>query len=147
MPKPVARLTVITLGASDVMRSVAFYDALGFSRRMQATGNEVAFFDTGGAVLALYGWDALATESGLAASPRPQAFHGVTLAWNCVTESEVDDVMMHAVACGARLLKPAAKTSYGGYAGYFTDPDEHVWEVVVAPGIEVQADRRVTLPD
>jgi uncharacterized glyoxalase superfamily protein PhnB len=71
----------------------------------------------------------------------------VTLAWNCRTIAEVDTVLAFAVANVATLLKPSHKTSYGGYSGYFSDPDGHPWEVVVAPGIEVGEDRRVQLPD
>ena len=114
---------------------------------MHATGEAVAFFDTGGSVLALFPWDQLAQDATLPDQPRPKAFRGVTLAWNCSTNGEVDDILKFAVAKGASLLKPAHKTDYGGYSGYFTDPDGHPWEVVVAPGIEVGDDRRVHLTD
>jgi predicted lactoylglutathione lyase len=144
---PVARLTVITLGVSDMRISIAFYAALGFSRKFRATGEEVAFFETGGAVLGLYPWSKLALDAALPEQPRPAAFRGVTLAWNCRTTDEVDTVLAFAVAQGAALLKPAHVTNYGGYSGYFSDPDGHSWEVVVAPGIEVGEDRRVHLPD
>jgi len=147
MPKLDPRLTVITLGVDDIRASIAFYDALGFVRRFRATGEAVAFFDTGGAVLGLFPWDQLARDAGLPEQPRPQAFRGVTLAWNCRSTAEVDAVLAFAVGQGARLLKPAHETDYGGYSGYFTDPDGHPWEVVVAPGIEVGDDRRVHLPD
>jgi len=146
-PVPVAKLTVVTLGVSDMRRSITFYEALGFARRMRATGEEVAFFETGGAVLALYPWSRLAEDAALANQPRPQGFRGMTLAWNCASEQEVDAVLVFAVAQGATLLKSAHRTDYGGYSGYFTDLDGHPWEVVVAPGIEVGADRRVHLPD
>jgi len=144
---PIARFTVMTLGVDDMRRSIAFYERLGFSRKMRATGEEVAFFQTGASVVALYPWDKLADDATLPDQPRPTTFRGVTLAWNCASPSEVDDVMAHALAQGARLLKPARRTDYGGYAAYFLDPDGHVWEVVVAPGIEVTADGRVALPD
>ena len=144
---PVPRLTVITLGVSDIRASIAFYDALGFSRRLKATGEAVAFYETGGPVIALYPWDQLAADAALPDNPRPQAFRGMTLAWNCGSTEEVDAVLDFAVSCGASLLKPAHKTDYGGYSGYFGDPDGHPWEVVVAPGIEVGDDRRVHLPD
>jgi hypothetical protein len=144
---PVARLTVVTLGVADMRRSIAFYERLGFARKMRATGEEVAFFDTGASVLTLYSWDKLAADARLPDQPRSQAFRGVTLAWNCASSGEVDAVMAHAMAKGARLLKAAHRTDYGGYSGYFADPDDHPWEVVVAPGIEVMADGRVRLPD
>jgi catechol 2,3-dioxygenase-like lactoylglutathione lyase family enzyme len=147
LPAPVARLTVITLGVRDMRASIAFYEALGFARKFRATGEEVAFFGTGGAVIGLYPWSKLALDAALPDQPRPIAFRGVTLAWNCRTTDEVDAVLAFAVASGAALLKAAHRTDYGGYSGYFADPDGHPWEVVVAPGIEVGDDRRVHLPD
>jgi len=145
--KLVPRLTVITLGVNDIRVSIAFYEALGFTRRMRETGEAVAFFDTGGIVLALYPWNQLAADVTLPDQPRPTTFRGMTLARNCSSTEEVDAVLDFAVSCGASLLKPAHKTEYGGYSGYFADPDNHAWEVVVAPGIEVGDGRRVHLPD
>ena len=147
LPAPVARLTVITLGVSDMRVSIAFYQSLGFARKFGATGEEVAFFETGGAVLGIYPWSKLARDATLPDRPRPVAFRGTTLAWNCRSTDEVDAVLAFAVDMGAVLLKPAHQTDYGGYSGYFSDPDGHPWEVVVAPGIEVGEDRRVYLPD
>jgi predicted lactoylglutathione lyase len=146
-PEPVARLTMVTLGVSNMRASIAFYEALGFSRRLKATGEMVAFFHTGGTAIGLFPWDQLAKDVTLPESPRPQAFRGMTMAWNCRTREEVDRVLDFAVSKGASLLKPAHETDYGGYSGYFADPDNHPWEVVVAPGIDVVEDRRVHLPD
>jgi catechol 2,3-dioxygenase-like lactoylglutathione lyase family enzyme len=143
----VPRFTVITLGVDDIKASIAFYEGLGFPRKMRATGEEVAFFDTGGTTIALFAWAKAAREAGVADEPRPAAFRGVTLAWNCRDRAEVDAVLAFALRNGAKLLKVAAPTEYGGYAGYFADPDGHVWEAVVAPGITVGGDRRVHLPD
>jgi uncharacterized protein len=147
LPPPVPRLTVITLGVSDIRTSIAFYDALGFSRRLKATGDAVAFFDTGGPVLGLFPWDQLADDAKLPDSPRPATFRGMTLAWNCAGREEVDTVLAFALSKGAALLKAAHETDYGGYSGYFADPDGHPWEVVVAPGIVVGDDRRVHLAE
>ncbi|SFJ10954.1 VOC family protein [Bradyrhizobium sp. cf659] len=147
LPPPVPRLTVITLGVSDIRASIAFYDSLGFSRRLKATGEAVAFYDTGGPVLALFHWDQLAADAALPDQPRPTTFRGITLAWNCRAREEVDAVLAFAVSKGASLLKAACETDYGGYCGYFADPDGHVWEAVVAPGIEVGEDRRVHLAE
>ena len=144
---PVPRFTVVTLGVSDMKRSIAFYEALGFARKFRATGEMVAFFETGGSVIGLFPWDQLAADATLADQPRPQAFRGVTLAWNCRSAKEVDAVLAFAIDRGATLLKAAHLTDYGGYSGYFSDPDGHPWEVVVAPNIEVGDDRRVHLPD
>lgn len=143
---PTACLTMITLGVADMRASIAFHTALGFERRMQETGEAVAFFATGGSVLALYPWENLAREAGMQPEPRPAGFRGTTLAWNCNTPEEVDATLRHAVACGAALLKPAEPTHYGGYSGYFTDPDGHVWEVAMAPGLTVSAEGRLNLP-
>ena len=145
--KPVPRFTVITLGVSNMRASIAFYEALGFARKMRETGEAVAFFDTGGTMIALFPWDQLASDAKLPGQPRPKTFRGSTLAWNCSSTKEVDTVLDFAISCGASLLKPAHKTNYGGYSGYFADPDDHLWEVVIAPGIEVGDDRRVHLPD
>ena len=147
LPAPIPRLTVITLGVRDIRASIAFYDGLGFSRRLKATGEAVAFFDTGGPVLGLFPWDQLADDAKLPDLPRPTTFRGVTLAWNCATREEVDTVLAFALGKGATLLKSAHETDYGGYSGYFADPDGHPWEVVVAPGIEVGDDRRVHLAE
>src|SRR3981081_1665000 len=144
---PIPRLTVITLGVSDMRASIAFYEALGFARRFRATGEVVAFFGTCGVVLVLFPGDQRAQDVTLPDKPRPQAFRGTTLAWNCRSTEEVDAVLDFAIAQGASLLKPAHTTGYGCYSGYFGDPDNHAWEVVVAPGIEVGDDRRVHLPD
>jgi uncharacterized protein len=144
---PIPRLTVLTLGVSDMRASIAFYEALGFTRKFRATGEAVAFFDTGGIVLGLFPWDQLAQDATLPDRPRPKTFRGSTLAWNCRSTEEVDTVLDFAISKGASMLKPAHTTDYGGYSGYFADPDGHPWEVVVAPGIEVGDDRRVRLPD
>lgn len=146
LPARIARLTVITLGVADVKASVAFYEALGFERKYPETGDVVAFFDTGGAVLALYPWHLLALDAGIADEPRPAAFRGMTLAWNCHSPGDVDTVLAFAVTRGAVLIKPAHETTYGGYSGYFADPDGHPWEVVVAPGMIVGENRRLELP-
>jgi len=144
---PTARFTVLTLGVSDMRASIAFYESLGFTRKMRATGEEVAFFETGGTVLGLFPWHLLAADAALPDQPRPAAFRGVAIAWNCNNDAEVDRVMAFALSKGATLLKPAQPTSYGGYCGYFGDPDGHAWEVVRAPGFEVLENGRVSIPD
>jgi uncharacterized glyoxalase superfamily protein PhnB len=144
---PSAALTVVTLGVADMRRSIRFYDALGLRRRMKATGDDVAFFAAGGVVIGLWSWESLAEDAGMPAGPRPTAFRGTTLAWNCATRDDVDAVFAHALSVGATRLRSPEATFYGGYRGYFADPDGHVWEVVQAPGIEVTSDGRVTLPD
>jgi hypothetical protein len=144
-PKPC--LTAITLGVADMAKSIRFYEALGFVRRMRATGEQVAFFDAGGTILALYPWDKLAADAALPDQPRPQGFRGTTLAWNRASPADVDAAMAHALGGGARLIRKPHETFYGGYSGYFADPDGHPWEVVCAPGFQVGEDGRVSLPD
>jgi uncharacterized protein len=146
-PPPIPRFTAITLGVSDMRASIAFYEALGFMRKFRATGEAVAFFDTGATVIGLFPWDELAQDASLPGRPRPPAFRGITLAWNCRTPEEVDAVMDFAISKGAKLVRPAEKTDYGGYRGYFADPDGHAWEAVLAPVMEVGDDRRLHLPD
>jgi hypothetical protein len=144
---PIPRFAVITLGVADMRTSIAFYEALGFAPKFRATGEAVAFFDTGGTMIGLFPSDQLAEDAALPDQPRPQAFRGLTLAWNCNSTEEVDVVMASAISKGAKLVRPAEKTDYGGYRGYFSDPDGHPWEAVVAPHIVAGADRRVHLPD
>jgi catechol 2,3-dioxygenase-like lactoylglutathione lyase family enzyme len=141
------RLTVVTLGVSDMARSVAFYERLGLKRKMKATGEAVAFFEAGAMTLALFPWDELAADAKQKDLPRPMAFRGSTLAWNCASPDEVKASMARAIEAGAKELKAPQPTDYGGFSCYFADPDGHVWEIVTAPGIEVLADGRVGLPE
>jgi catechol 2,3-dioxygenase-like lactoylglutathione lyase family enzyme len=140
-------LNAVTLGVTDFARSVRFYEELGLPRKMRATGDAIAFFDAGGIVLSLVRWNMLAEDATLPDLPRPQGFRGTTLARMCRTDAEVDAVMAHALSIGAGLLKPAHHTSFGGYSGYFADPDGHPWEAVRAPGFSFTDDGRVVLPD
>lgn len=142
-----ARLSAVTLGVTDFARSVRFYQDLGFERRFKATGDDIAFFDAGGLVLSLFRWEMLADDAQLPPAPHPQTFRGTTLAQMCRTNAEVDALMSKALAAGATLLKHAQKTSYGGYSGYFADPNGHVWEAVRAPGFKFRRDGRVKLPE
>ncbi len=155
---PLPRLTAVTLGVRDFQASLRFYEALGFSRRLRATGDEIALLDAGGVVLALYRWDALAQDAKLedatlddtkreSVPAATGVFRGTTLAWNCRTRAEVDAALAQALAAGAKLLKPAQETDWGGYSGYFADPDGHPWEIVHAPGLPLSAEGRLQLPD
>src|SRR5882757_6709367 len=111
-PAPTPRFTVVTLGVSDIRASIAFYEALGFQRKFRATGEAVAFSDTGGTVIGLFPWDQLAQDVTLPDQPRPKTFRGVTLAWNCASRAEVDSVLDFAISKGASLLKAAHQTDY-----------------------------------
>jgi hypothetical protein len=146
-PAPIPRLTAVTLGVRDFHASVRFYEALGFVRKVRATGDEIALFDAGGAVLALYDWNLLAQDAATKPLPVPAAFRGTTLAWNCASRTEVDAAFACALAAGATLLKAAQETSWGGYSGYFADPDGHPWEIVHAPGLSLSPEGLLRLPD
>ncbi len=141
------KLTAVTLGVKSVPASARFYEALGLQRKVRATGDEIAFYEAGGVVLALWDWNKLADDSVVPIDPRPQTFRGSTLAWNCASAEEVDAIFTHALKVGAGLLRRPEKTEYGGYRGYFSDPDGHVWEVVHAPGFALGDDGRLVLPD
>ena len=95
---PIPRFTFITLGVADMRASIAFYEALGFTRKFRATGEAVAFFDTGATAIGLFPWDELANDATLPANPRPLGFRGVTLAWNCNSPEEVDAVLQFAIS-------------------------------------------------
>lgn len=131
------RITLLTLGVDDLERAVRFYrDGLGLPTD-GIVGTEfehgaVAFFKLhGGLTLALWPRDSLAHDSGLSKTARsPTEF---SIAHNVASEQEVDAVMQQAERAGARIVKLAAKTFYGGYAGYFQDPDGHLWEVAFNP--------------
>ena len=142
-----AKLTAVTLGVRNVPASARFYEALGFKRRLRATGDEIAFLDGGGVVLALWDWEKLAEDSARAGQPDPRTFRGATFAWNCAAPAEVDAAFARALEAGAQVLRRPEKTDYGGYRGYFSDPDGHVWEIVQAPGFAFADDGRLVLPD
>ncbi len=124
------RISMITLGVRDLAKSVRFYqDGLGFPR--MESPPEVAFFTLDGTWLALYGREALAEDATV--SPEGRGFESFTLAHNVASEAEVDAVMEQAIAAGAVLVKKPQKVFWGGYSGYFQDPDGHLWEVAHNP--------------
>lgn len=124
------RISMITLGVADLEQSILFYQqGLGFPR--MDSPPEVAFFTLDGSWLGLFGREALAEDAGVPSAGG--GFSGIALAHNVASEAEVDVVIAQAVAAGAKLVKPAQKTSWGGYAGYFSDPDGYLWEVAHNP--------------
>jgi len=145
MSSPDAILTLVTLGVSDLARSIAFYEALGFKRKA-ANAEGVGFFNAGAVTFAVWPADQLAEDAHVATAEAP-AFRGMALAWNCRSESDVDAAIERARAAGATVPKPAQKTFWGGYAGYFADPDGHLWEVAHNPGFPLSDDSRLLLPD
>jgi len=139
------RLSLITLGVADLDRSRSFYgDGLGWTPSTLGS-DEVVFFQAAGVVFGLYGRDALAEDAGIA-SAEGSGFRGVTLAHNTRTRDEVDTVLALAESAGARITKPAEEAFWGGYTGYFADPDGHLWEVAWNPGMEIDAAGHMRLP-
>lgn len=137
------RVTLITLGVRDLDASTNFYAKLGWTPKEHLP--EVRFYQMQGMVLGLFGLDALAKDQG-----RPDAtlgFGAMTLAQNFPTEAEVDAAYAQAVAAGATPLKAPEKVFWGGYSGYFADPDGHVWELAMNPFWPLAADGSLTLPD
>jgi uncharacterized protein len=137
------RMSLITLGVADVAAATAFYETFGLEKS-PASQEGVSFFQLGPTVLALFGRDAL-TEDGQSGDVWT-GNGGISLAQNLGSEAEVDDLMAHAEKAGARILKPATRAFWGGYHGYFADPDGHVWEIAHNPGFELDEEGRVQLP-
>jgi predicted lactoylglutathione lyase len=137
------RISLITLGVVDLARARTFYEHLGW--RGQEV-EETVFFQAGGMALVLWGRNKVATDAGLVESGS-NGFGGITLAQNVGSRAEVDAVMAAAAEAGAIITQPARETFYGGYAGFFTDPDGHVWEIAHNPGFTIGDDGALTLPD
>jgi catechol 2,3-dioxygenase-like lactoylglutathione lyase family enzyme len=137
------RISLITLGVADIARSRAFYEALGWTAS-GASKPEVVFFQGNGLALALYGRGALAEDA--EAEDRPSGFSGITLAYNGRSEAEVDEVFALALKAGAQAVKIPRKTFWGGYSGYFADPDWHLWEVAFNPFFPLDEAGNLTLP-
>jgi uncharacterized protein len=127
-----AMISLVTLGVSDVAVSTEFYRALGFELSSASVPGEVSFFRTSGGLLGLFGEDDLAADAHT--PPRTaDGFRGVTLAINVASVDAVRAALAVAVAAGAALPKPGRATEWGGYNGYFADPDGHLWEVAHNP--------------
>ncbi|MEX2660144.1 MAG: VOC family protein [Acidimicrobiales bacterium] len=135
------RISVVTLGVTDIVRARAFYGALGWSG--MSPDGEVVFFQAGGMVLALWGRELVAEDSGVRDGG---GWGGVTLAHNVRSPAEVDEVLREATSAGGAVTRPAAATFWGGYSGAFTDPDGHPWEVAHNPHWELTEDGSVRLP-
>ncbi|WP_431801912.1 VOC family protein [Halobacillus andaensis] len=124
------RINLITLGVRDMKKSVAFYrDGLGFSSSETKEEPEIIFFHNPGSKLALYPLEELAKDINEGHPPERSGFSGITLAYNAKSEQEVDEIMSKAESAGARIVKPAQRVFWGGYSGYFADPDGYYWEV------------------
>jgi catechol 2,3-dioxygenase-like lactoylglutathione lyase family enzyme len=136
------RISIVTLGVEDLARSRTFYEQLGWHGQQ---AEDTVFLQLGGLALVLWGRSALTADAGI--SDDGGAFGGVALAHNVRSDADVDEVVAAAEAAGATVTKRPAPTFYGGYAGWFRDPDGHVWEIAHNPGFTLEPDGTLTLPD
>ena len=137
------RISLLTLGVRDLGRARAFYEALGWTTRA-APDDDVVFFQSGGMVLALWGRENLAEDSGVEDSG---GWGGMTLAHNVRSPGEVDAVVEEARAAGANIVREPAETFWGGYSAAFTDPDGHPWEIAHNPRWTIREDGSIELPE
>ncbi len=140
---PPLRLSLVTLGVRDLPSATRFYESMGLSRRLK-NAEGVSFFDAGGVVLSLYSRDALAKDAKIENAAR--GFSGVALAYNVPSEAEVDLVLKAAEKAGGKILKEADRIFWGGYVGYFADPEGHLWEVAHNPGFAFDERGNVVVP-
>lgn len=136
------RVSVITLGVADLARSRAFYER-GMGWTVGDSADPIVFFQLNGMVLSLYPRDALAEDAGMPSAG--SGFAGITLAHNVRSPAAVDEVLVQAETAGGRIVKPAEKAFWGGYSGYFADPDGHLWEVAYNPFWTLDVDGTVWL--
>lgn len=137
------RLSLVTLGVRDLAAARAFYRRLGW-KESPPSNEHVAFFQCGGMILALWSRDALAEDAKVGAPG--SGFANVALAQNQRSKEAVDTALAQAEKAGARILKPAQEVFWGGYSGYFADPEGFVWEVAWNPGFTILEDGSVRLP-
>lgn len=138
-----ARVNLVTLGVNEVERARSFYERLGFVA-CGFESDEVAFFDMNGTVLGLYGRSALAEDAGVEADGH--GFPNASLAINFESKAAVDVALDHAASCGGRITQPAREVFWGGYSGYFADPDGHLWELAFNPAFGLDERGQLVLP-
>lgn len=135
------RVSLVTLGVRDLGRARAFYEALGWTSPNEPA-SDVVFFQSGGMVLALWGRDRLAEDSGVVDGG---GWGGVTMAQCLRSPEDVDAMLERARAAGATIPRAGAPTFWGGYSGIFVDPDGHPWEIAHNPGWHLEDDGSVSL--
>ncbi len=138
------RLSLITLGVEDLTRSREFYERLGW-RRAFTKAEGIVFFQAGSMALALYPRHELAKDAGV--TPEGSGFAGIALAYNTRNRAEVDSVLEEAATAGAIIVRPAQEAFWGGYSGYFSDPDGFLWEIAWNPGFQITEDGSIRIPD
>jgi predicted lactoylglutathione lyase len=139
------RISLITLGVSDVEASAQFYERMGFERSRSSSTDSVVFIPLRGIVLGLFSRTALAEDAGLDVGT-PSSFGGITIAYNTRSEAEVDMLFELMVSVGGKALKAPAKVFWGGYSCYVADPDGYPWEIAFNPYWEVSPDGAMRLP-
>jgi catechol 2,3-dioxygenase-like lactoylglutathione lyase family enzyme len=139
------RLTIVTLGVASVPAARRFYEKLGWTPSSAGQGDDVAFFQMNGTALSLFGRAALAADAAIADSQ--PGFSGVTLAHNLDSPAAVDAAFAQAIAAGATALKKPETVFWGGYSGYFSDPDGHIWELAHNPFFPLDPDGNLVLPE
>lgn len=138
------RINVITLGVKELARSRKFYEKLGWKASSIST-DDFAAFQLGGLILFLFPEKLLAEDANLSGTSVP-GFRGIAMGYNASSKEDVDQVIMQAVEAGGKLQKRAQDVFWGGYSGYFTDPDGHLWEVAWNPDWKIKSDGTVQLP-
>lgn len=146
MNEPQAHLSLVTLGVANIERSISFYEALGFHRKVHAADG-IGFFQAGACAISVFPSQELARDANIAFEGMAETFRGVSLAWNCSSKADVDAVIKRAARTGAIIRKPAKDAVWGGYSGYFFDRDGHLWEVAYNPHFPLADDGRLSLPD
>jgi uncharacterized protein len=136
------RISLITLGVADLQRAVNFYEQV-VGWKAEASPPGVVFFDLDGVVFALWPHDELAKDMGMMADSVP-AYRGYALAHNARSEAEVDAIFTRLKNTGATIVKEPQKAFWGGYSGYFSDPDGHTWEIAYNPFWTIHDDGRVS---
>lgn len=138
------RLSIVTLGVDNLSRSREFYERMGW-RKSTASSENIVFFQAGCMAVALYARAELAKDANVAADGT--GFGGITLAYNARSREDVDDVLAEAKTAGAKILKPAQEVFWGGYSGYFSDPDGFLWEVAWNPFFPIAEKGAIQLPE
>jgi uncharacterized protein len=148
MPTDVApHFSIVTLGVSDLERSIRFYGGLGWEQRGDVADG-IVWFRTSGSWVGLLGYDALADDAHLDAIPADEQprYRGITLAINLRIEDAVDLAFVRVREVGGTIVKPPTRAEWGGYSGYFADPDGILWEIAYAPGFEIDEHGRIEIP-
>lgn len=142
------RVSLITLGVADLARATDFYRRLGWTPSPRFEGADVTFFQAGGMIVALWGREALVADAELPEETSPRGPSSrIALAYNARSRAAVDAVIEEARQAGGIVVKPARDTEWGGYVGYFADPDGHLWEIAWNPGFTLLEDGSVRLPE